>query len=1087
MSISTVPSLSVLLVSRGLIAGGRGAIGESRHRRTRCIDVRRLVACLLVCLAALLAGGAAYAAKGNMVLRELQRWSTQADTVFHHFASNEMQYALAITQDRQGFLWLATESGVTRWDGYRARVYRADPQDKSALPDNRVLSLLTDERGRLWVGTGVGGLARYDPQCDCFSVYRAGPGGLGNPTVTAIASDNRGGVWVGTAAGLDHVDPDMGMVRNISLGADVQAPVLDVLQDGDGGLWLGTEHGLFRRPPGSEHFLPVLLDVRENSGLVVNQLRRDSAGRLWIATHSHGAYAIEPGQSIPHAVHGSDSASGLEAETIHAIVEVTPGKIWLGTSAGGIVVVEPDAGWQTRRMRHHVAVSTSLQDDDVSSMLRDRSGLVWVGSTSALNMTDPRQIGVSTLFGASTRDKPITAIQIPFVMVDPDEHVWLSDGDAGGIDILDPVLGRIGELRADPARPSSALPLARVLSMVTVRGGDVYIGTRQGLYRTDAQHRSVARIDVPARAVDAGVWVMCFDDGVLWLGGADGLWALDVSRPGPPTVVRHVPVKRFADQRVTAILRGNGDTLWVGTTAGLNRVSVASGNVEQLHTDAADPSALLAGYVASLLIDARGRLWVASIGSGIQVLEARDADGRTHFRRLGMREGLPHNGIDKLLLDEHGTVWASTDEGLARIDPATFEVRTLGEAQGVAIGQNWSNSGARTRAGELLFGGQGGLTIVRPGLVKVVDERPPLVVTEVRVGSRWLPASSFNVAGNAPRLDIRAEDRSLTVEFSALDFAAPSLNRYSYRLQGFDTEWIPTNSDRRLATYTNLPPGDYVLQLRGSGHEAPWLPTMRELPIRVLPSWYQTVWAHLAVALAALAAVAATVQLRTAFLRRRQRELRQLVALRTAELEQRGEDLRKSQLELEKLAYFDPLTGLANRRRFNEQLLQTLARVLRGIGGATLLLIDLDLFKEVNDTMGHDAGDALLVEVASRLVATMREADCVARLGGDEFAVLLAESDIPSDVDATCRRILAAMAEPFDNKGRALSISASVGAARCPSHAVDSDTLYKCADLALYEAKRSGRNSWRLYVPPPLGVSDEPADGRGTVEGELES
>ncbi len=127
---------------------------------------------------------------------------------------------------------------------------------------------------------------------------------------------------------------------------------------------------------------------------------------------------------------------------------------------------------------------------------------------------------------------------------------------------------------------------------------------------------------------------------------------------------------------------------------------------------------------------------------------------------------------------------------------------------------------------------------------------------------------------------------------------------------------------------------------------------------------------------------------------------------------------------------------------------------------------------------------ALLVEVANRLVATMRAADCVARLGGDEFAVLLAEGDIPSDLDVTCRRILAALAQPFVDKGRSLHISASVGAARCPSHAADSDTLYKCADLALYETKRSGRNSWRLLVPPSFGTFVQPLNSSAAVEDE---
>jgi len=1025
---------------------------------------------LLVCLFVLLAVGAQAFTGTDAAIADPRRWTAQADTVFRRFEATEMQYAQAMAQDGQGFLWLGTEGGLTRWDGYRSRVYHADPQDKSALPDNRVLSLHTDRRGRLWVGTGAGGLARYDPQCDCFAVHAAGSGGLSNPSVLAIAAAGDGGLSIGTAAGLDHLDPDSGAVRKLPLDPETGGAVLDVLQDGGGSLWLGTERGLFRRAPGGGHFLVVPLHVPRQSALAVTQLRRDSAGRLWIATRPHGAFVIEPGQNEPRAVRGRGTASGLEGETVRSIVEASEGEMWLGTFGGGVVVVEPHAGWRTRRLRHHIAVSTSLRDDDISSMLRDRSGLVWVSSTSALNVHDTRQVGVSTLFGTVTRDKPITAVQVPFVMASADDKAWLSNGDAGGIIVLDPLAGRIAELRPDPARPLSALPKDRVLSMAAVPGGDVYIGTRQGLYRADPRGRRVARIDVPARAANAAVWALCFDEGVLWMGGVDGLWALDVKRPGRPVVLRHETAERMGNQRVSAILRGAGKTLWVGTSAGLIRVDIASDTVEQLPTQASDPTALLGGYVASMLIDTRGRLWVASVGSGIQVLESEDAGGHARFRRLGMREGLPHNGIDKLLLDARGAIWASTDRGLAEIDPATFAVRTLGEPQGVAIAQYWSNSGAQTRAGELLFGGQGGLTVVRPTQMKCVDERPPVVVTEVHVGSRPLLASRFNVAGVVPRLEIPARDRGLTVEFAALDLAAPGLNRYSYRLRGFDSDWIATDASRRVATYTNLPPGDYTLQLRGSGHEAPWTAATRELPIRVLPAWYQTVWARVGACLAALLAVAATVHSRTAYLRRRQRELQELVALRTAELELRGEELRKSQRELEQLAYFDPLTGLANRRRFSEDLRQLLALSLRGMGSATLLLIDLDRFKEINDTLGHDAGDALLVEVARRLCATVREADRVARLGGDEFAVLLAEGETPTDVEVAGQRIVLALAQPFDNAGVTIPVSASVGAARCPSHATDSDTLFKCADLALYEAKRAGRNTWRLYGPATLST-----------------
>jgi len=1027
-------------------------------------------------LAALLACAVAALAQARELppAVDAPRWVAQADTVFRHFPANEMQYVQALAQDGQGFLWLATESGLTRWDGYRSRTYQSDPQDPSALPDNRVLALLADPRGRLWVGTGVGGLARYDPRCDCFSIHGTGPAGLANPSVSAIAADGRDGLWVGTAAGLDHFDPDTGAVRHVALGAEADGAVLDVLQDGSGALWLGTERGLFRRPPGGERFAAVRLDAARDSAMPVPHLRLDGSGRLWVAARSHGVFVIEPGQVVPHAVHGGAGAPGLEVESVRAIVEARQGEVWLGTAGGGIVVVEPDAGWRTRRLRHHVALATSLPDDDISSMLRDRGGLVWVGSTTALNMHDPRQVGVATLFGSTTRDRAVASVQVPFVMAGPGDRLWLSEGDGGGVEILDPLRGRVGELRPDPEHPRSALPRGRVLSMATAPGGDVYIATRQGLYRVAPRDLGVTRVEVPTRAADGGAWVLCFDKDVLWMGGADGLWALDVRDRDRPAVLRHEGVQRFGSQRVTTILRGRGDTLWVGTAAGVNRVELGSGRVERLRSDAADPGALLAGFVASMLLDARGRLWVASVGSGIQVLERQDADGRTHFRRLGTREGLPHNGVDMLLQDERGTVWASTDQGLAAIDPATFEVRTFGEAQGVAIERYWSNSGARTRAGELVFGGQGGLTVLRPDRVRPVDAQAPLVVTELRGGGRALPASSFNVDAGAPRVQLPAGDRSLSVEFAALDFTAPGLNRYSYRLQGFDSDWVATDAGRRLATYTNLPPGDYVLQLRGSGHAPPWTGAMREIAVSVLPAWYQTLWARLGAVLAALAALVATVQLRTAFLRRHQRELQQLVAIRTAELELRGEELRRSQHELEQIAYLDPLTGLANRRRFDEHLRQTLARALRGIGCATLLLIDLDLFKEINDTLGHDAGDALLVEVARRLTASVREADCVARLGGDEFAVLLAQSDETADVDAICGRILLALAQPFVDAGRTLRTSASLGVARCPGHATTADALYKLADTALYDAKRAGRNTWRVHGAPahPAG---EPA------------
>jgi len=227
---------------------------------------------------------------------------------------------------------------------------------------------------------------------------------------------------------------------------------------------------------------------------------------------------------------------------------------------------------------------------------------------------------------------------------------------------------------------------------------------------------------------------------------------------------------------------------------------------------------------------------------------------------------------------------ASTDDAVAVIDPASFAIRTLRRGDGVAIGDYFAGSGAVTAHGELLFGGSGGLTVVRPEHLEERGYRPPVVVTDARIGGRPVPAGRFNGAGSAEPLVIAPEANSVAVEFSVLDYTAPERNRYAYRLEGFDENWVGTDPTRRLAAYTNLPPGSYTLHLRGSNRDGVWTEKTLDLPIQVLPAWYQTLWFKLAGAIAGLAAVAVLVQTRTAYLRQRQRELEHQVELRTAEV-----------------------------------------------------------------------------------------------------------------------------------------------------------------------------------------------------------
>jgi diguanylate cyclase (GGDEF)-like protein len=182
-------------------------------------------------------------------------------------------------------------------------------------------------------------------------------------------------------------------------------------------------------------------------------------------------------------------------------------------------------------------------------------------------------------------------------------------------------------------------------------------------------------------------------------------------------------------------------------------------------------------------------------------------------------------------------------------------------------------------------------------------------------------------------------------------------------------------------------------------------------------------------------------------------------------VDQRTGELREIQRQLEKAAFYDPLTGLPNRRLLEERFAFCAAATRRDGGDFGILLIDLDHFKLINDNFGHDAGDAMLVETGCRLLKTVRECDVVSRIGGDEFVVLLPETSEEASIDAICRRILEALSEPVAFNEHGLMTSPSIGVSLFPENGANWQEIYKAADLAAYHAKRGGRRTWQWYVP----------------------
>ncbi len=835
----------------------------------------RKLSLLVVILCGLVGGPLALAdARG-------EPWQELSGTVFEHLGlANGLPNSMvtAVAQDGDGFLWIGTPSGLARWDGYRFHVYVAGHGEGSALPDNFIQRLHTDPDGQLWVGLNAGGLARYDHTVNRLIAVPLDPG-YSRGAVYTFADDGSGGLWIGTEDGLQVLARGASVARHVVSPADANGRgsqrITSLLRDRSGSLWVGTLTGLYRLDQGSDQFVRVPLSAIENADPHITALFQDSDGGLWIGTATHGAFLLARGEVTPRIVHEKGGGeSKIESQRISAFSEVTRGRMWLSTDGQGIVSLDMRTG-QTQRLRHDQAQPTSLQHDVIWDLYRDRSGQIWVGSAGGLDHYDPSRTAISTVFGGNGRRGALSRMDVRSILPLDETHIWLGLGDEG-IDIVDPAEERISKLNV-------ALPHEPVTAFAKSPDGDVLASTQRGLFRIGVAGGAVSRISVSPQEPDMGVNALITQGGVLWVGATnDGLWKY--AGGGGKRIGR----SGLTDQRIRSLSVAPGGRLWVGTRNGLNLVDPETEAVEPIVPDSKDPQSLSAGLISSLLIDRLGRLWVATEGGGIDLLERRDADGRPRFRRFGVAQGLPHENINKLLMDQSGKIWASTDDGLASIDPDSLVVRAFHRAEGVSIAAYWINSGDATTEGDLLFGGLGGLTVVHPDRVTAWTYVPAIVVTDLRVGGQAVPPGRY---ATQPII-VEPGANSLAVEFSALDFSAPERNRYAYKLEGFDADWIETDSSRRLASYTNLQPGSYKLRLKGSNRDGVWAETSLDLPIRVLPAWYQTLWFRLALAASGVFLVVLLVRSRTAYYRRRQDKLERQVQRRTVELKATTDQLK---------------------------------------------------------------------------------------------------------------------------------------------------------------------------------------------------
>ena len=960
----------------------------------------------------------------------------KADKAFGHYVLDSWSIqdglpqisALSLAQDRTGYVWVGTQSGLARFDGVRFVTYT--PEDTPALAGIWIRSLFADREGRLWIGTYKGlavlergrfrGIPAADtahfPSLDIFSIIEQADGSLlagtsegvfklvgdklvhqPGPAPALSLLSRRDGLWIATNGAVVRIS--QGRTVRLPLPAGAATAAVGRLADTQGSLWAGTSQGLFRLAADGWH--PVQTDTPLDRS-PVTAVFTDRDQNLWIGSNA-GLGRFRDGALFEFVPDTHPRAF----PQVTAGMEDREGNLWLGSQLNGLARLWN--GW-TRRY----SIGEGLHDPiiwSVSPAADGTPGRIWIGTNDGLSLFDHGRF--QSIVPGSALPHP----QVYNILSEPDQ-LWV--GTRHGLVVL-----RNGKLVSSPE--FAPMDGAQINGIVRDRDGSLWFPTSDGLFHDVGGH--LHRIGQAQGLLDPRVRVIAYDRrGRLLLGTQSGVWQLH------------------------------------------------NGRVEPIEGAEGLPKTL---DVSALLPLSDGRLIIGSLAERVLVWTGK----RWHM--LGPKQGLAANAPFLFSEDTHGWLWIAGIRGISRMrvsdlptaaDTTTRPVHgemVLNERGDPNAGQqgfccNGAGMSKGFRKGDVLWlPSRDGLVALDMNDIVRNPQPPSMVIERVRTPQGWQ-----NVSSSSDRLVLPASARDLGFEFTALSFQDPHSVQLRYRLLGYDRGWHRLEDvHQRNATYTNLPPGDYTFEVIGANNAGVWSPRPATLRFRIQPLFNET-WLFRMLVLALLLVV-----LYAGYRYQLQRHARQREALE-AQVQARTRELHAANARLEKASQTDPLTGLRNRRYLANQIPADLAyydreRKRSGDYGQVLVfaLVDLDFFKRVNDVHGHRAGDQVLLQVAQVLGSLARSSDYLARWGGEEFLLVFRPMG-GRYLETIGHRIRAAIANhDFDiGTGEPLHLTCSIGLSEYPlfrdaQQGLGWEQMVELADAALYWVKQHGRDGWAAFRP----------------------
>ena len=893
---------------------------------------------------------------------------------FHHLTKKDGlsgSNVICVYSDKKGVMWIGTSHGLNRYNGSEIKTFLNAPKDTNSISNNYILSIFQDSKDYLWVGT-QNGLNKFDLKTETFTLYQNNQKKSTSITsnfINDVIEDKNGAIWIASKNGLDKFYPNekTPVFEHYIKGIAIKS----LLFDKKNRLWVGSSEGLYLFNTSSNQY--VLFQHIENnknslSHKSITKVMQDINGNIWIGTNGGGLNKIASNIYNKNSIiferyqNNTDSIESIPSNRILGITQDLHGNLWLASGTKGLIRLDSKTNkflsFEQTKGNYNGMINSSL-----NGIYTGKSGAIWVVGNKGIDIINLQKKPFAKVNTSTNNVYGLTANKIWSIYKDRSNRLWV--GSKGkGLSILYQNENDIASKRIINQIQNNSISKSTAISIFEDSYNNLWVGTLNGLYKLIIHKDNsveILRYNDENISLSADlIWAILEDKyGNLWLGSRKGLNRLRKSQinMSPDKIrfdnftKRDNDLTSFTGKNVWALTQDKEGNIWVGTAGnGLNKIDAKflNSDIEKVQFEKYkyqknDTNSLSNNNINTLKLDGENTLWIGTDGG----LNKLDLNSKTKiFKHISTNNGLPDNKICGVLESKKGNLWVSTKKGLSKIsylknDFAIQNFTTYDGLQGLEFNVQ---ACCKDDEGIMYFAGNNGLNLFSPENIKNNYVVPKIEISKIKIINKEIQLTSKSLLEHeiddssevillnkqyflpqiipyTKQIIINYSDYLLEFEFSALSFLSTKEISYAYKMENFDENWIYIGN-RKFATFSNLPAGDYVFRVKTTNADGIWGTEDAHIKIHIKPAWWNTWIFRIILIIAIISGIIVYIKQREKSIIEHRNLLERKVKERTMEVVEQKKSIETKNKELSNL--INEVTIQKNNIETQKQLIETI-------------------------------------------------------------------------------------------------------------------------------------------------------------------